>query len=390
MKNIIKHATIVQTDKILSDHSIEIDNGKIAAIYPTKSTDPKKEEKDCLDASGLLVTPGLIDIHIHGCNSADAMDADRNALETISSFLIKHGVTSFYATTITSTRENILAALTSIAEFKDAMPGASLLGAHVEGPFINLKYKGAQNPDFFRGPQIEEYREWLKTGVFNLITIAPELDGMDDLIRFCVDNGVRLAIGHSEANFNQVIHAADLGVNQATHLFNGMRGLHHREPGTAGGILYDDRIYAQIITDGIHLHPAIVKITVQAKGIEKTILITDAMRAAGLPDGAYELGGQAVSVINGAARIANGSLAGSTLTLDQAIRNTMKFTGLDFQTVIQMATIVPARAMGIDDRKGKIAVGADADLAFFNKDHSVAAAMVGGQIKYKDAELPGV
>jgi N-acetylglucosamine-6-phosphate deacetylase len=298
-------------------------------------------------------------------------------------------VTAFYATTVTAGRDALAQALDTVARYRGHLPGAQVLGVHVEGPYINLEFMGAQNSLYFRAPDLEEYHAWIAQGMVKLITIAPEIEGAEELIRYCVDNDVRVAVGHSRASYEEVRAAADLGLSQATHLFNGMAGLHHREPGTVGGVLLDERIYAQIITDGIHLHPAIVKLVIRTKGVERTILITDAIRAAGLPDGEYELGGQAVSVREGAARIANGSLAGSTLMLDQAVCNTMRFSGLDFQTVIQMATRVPAEAMGIGAERGSIAVGRRADLAFFDKDHQVIAAMLAGELKFQKETFIG-
>jgi len=386
----IVHAQIISPDEIRPDHTIEIENGKIAAIHPTVPLDLQASIDDFVDAAGLIVTPGLIDLHIHGCLGVDSMDANRHALEVMSGHLVEHGVTSFYATTVTQTPERITAALENILRCKDDLPGANLLGAHVEGPYISRDFMGAQNPAFLREPQAQEYQAWLESGVVKLITIAPELEGMERLIEMCAQYGVEVAIGHSQADYDQVRRAADQGARQATHLFNGMRGLHHREPGTVGGILLDRRIFAQIIADGIHLHPAIVKLVVQVKGIDRTILITDAIRAAGLADAAYELGGQTVIVKDGAARIANGSLAGSTLMLDQAVRNTILFTGLDFQTVIAMATKTPAQAMNIAHSKGNIAVDYDADLAFFNDRNQVVAAMLGGSIKYNNRKDIGV
>lgn len=386
MNKKIIHAALVAHGEITEDQTIEIEQGKITAIYPTKSEEMADPNIETIDASGLLVTPGLIDIHIHGCASADTMDASLEALSAISSYLPQHGVTSFYATTVTNSRANLTAALDAVVANKDKLPGARLLGAHVEGPYINIEYKGAQNPEFFREPDPAEYHAWIGKGVVKLMTIAPEVPGVDELIRYCREHGVELAIGHSCASYDQVIAAADAGVRQATHLFNGMLGLHHRKPGTVGGVLSDDRIYAQLIVDGIHLHPAIVNLAVKLKGIDRTILITDAMRAAGLPDGEYELGGQEVFVQDGAARIANGSLAGSTLMMDQALRNTMEFTGLDFAQVIQMATRVPAEAMGIADQYGTVHTGFAADLTFFDRDYQVVSTMVTGDFKYQDKD----
>jgi len=388
MKKII-HAAVITAREILADHTLEIEKGLIRALYPSVAGHERANREEIFDAHGLSVTPGLIDIHIHGCMGADTMDATPEALNTISATLIRHGVTAFYATTVTAEEEALTAALDVMARYGDQLPGAQLLGAHVEGPYINLKYKGAQNPLYFRHPDPSEYQAWIELGLVKLITVAPEIPGAEELIRCCVQHGVRVAVGHSNASNEQVRAAADLGLSQATHLFNAMAGLHHREPGTVGGVLLDERIFAQIIADGIHLHPAIVKLVVQTKGLERTILITDAMRAAGLPEGEYELGGQEVFVREGAARIANGSLAGSTLMLDTAVRNTMRFSGLDFREVIQMATRVPAEAMGIEAERGIIAVGKRADLAFFDREYQVKAAMVAGEFKYQNENFIG-
>jgi N-acetylglucosamine-6-phosphate deacetylase len=384
MKKKIINAALVVPNKIVEGRTVEIEQGMITAISSSDSDNKDASKAEVIDAKGLIVTPGLIDIHIHGCAGADTMDASLEALSAISSHLPRHGVTSFYATTVTNSRANLQTAMEAISAFQEQVPGARLLGAHVEGPYINIEYKGAQNPEYFREPDPVEYHAWIKKGVVKLMTVAPEIPGAGELLRYCRAHNVELAIGHSNAAYDQVVAAADAGVRQATHLFNGMLGLHHRRPGTAGGALSDERIYAQVIVDGIHLHPAIVDMAVKLKGIDRTILITDAMRAAGLPDGAYELGGQKVFVREGAARIENGSLAGSTLMLDRAVRNIMTFTGLDFAHAVQMATRVPAEAMGIEDQYGIIQVGANADLAFFDDEHQVAASMVAGEFKYKD------
>ncbi len=216
-----------------------------------------------------------------------------------------------------------------------------------------------------------------------LITLAPERAGSLALIDQGVAQGVEFAIGHSGASYDQVVAAADQGVRQSTHTFNGMAGLHHRDPGTVGGALADDRLFAQVIADGIHLHPAIVKLIVRAKTPARTLLITDAMRATGCPDGDYELGGEPVRVAGGIARNGAGSLAGSTLTMDAAVRNVMAFTGLSFAEVLPMATATPAAAMNLAGKKGVLAPGADADLVLLDADFRVRRTIVAGHTVYE-------
>jgi len=386
MKTFLTGGLILTPATRLTDSALEIENGIIQRIL---RIDEIQLEQDCeiIHTDGYIITPGLIDIHVHGSNRADTMQASYEAFNTMSLFFARHGVTSFLATTVTANEEDIYRTLEAIAAHQDAMQGANLLGAHLEGPFLNINHKGAQAPQHLRIAGRDEYARWFRIGGVKLITIAPELDGSRELIAYGLSNGAEFAIGHSGASYEQVIQAADLGVRQATHTYNGMQGMNHREPGTAGGVLTDDRIYAQIIADGIHVHPAMIKLLVRAKGIERTILITDAIQATGMEDGEYLLGDMQVTVKDSVARIANGSLAGSTLTLDVALRNMMVFTGLDFQDIVRMATIIPAQAMHIADKKGCIQPGADADLTIFDEQHCVAATLVKGKIVFEKENL---
>ncbi len=283
---------------------------------------------------------------------------------------------------MTAARADIEAAVRAVASCPSPADGAQHLGIHLEGPYLNLDYRGAQHPDHFRSPSRDEYSAWLETGVIRLITLAPELEGAAELVSAGRARGVEFAIGHSGASYEQVIEAANWGVRQATHTFNGMLGLHHRTPGTLGGVLTDDRIYCQVIADGVHVHPAMVRLLVRAKGAGRTILITDAMRATGLQDGTYDLGGQEVMVRDGVARIASGSLAGSTLTLDVALRNVMRYTGLALAEALPMVTATPAEALVLAGRKGVLAPGADADVVLLDADLNVVMTLVAGQVVY--------
>jgi N-acetylglucosamine-6-phosphate deacetylase len=217
-----------------------------------------------------------------------------------------------------------------------------------------------------------------------LITAAPEVDGVLELIRAGQRSGVEFAVGHTNATYEQVLEAADLGLHQATHTFNGMPGLNHRTPGPVGAILSDDRIRAQLIADGVHVHPAVVKLLIKAKGIDRTIIVTDAMRATGMPDGDYALGDQMVHVKEGVARTDRGGLAGSTLTMDQALRNVMEFTGLTLVETLPMLTRVPATSIGLDHQKGQIAAGFDADIVVLDPSYQVRMTMVAGAVVYQD------
>lgn len=383
MRTRIINGTILTPEQTLTRASLLFEKRSILALGPPDEI-PSSPKDRLIDADGMWVVPGLIDIHVHGANGHDAMDATQEAMLGMSRFFAKHGVTSFLPTTVTQAPDAILRALTNIAEFDDERSGAQVMGAHLEGPYLNMDHKGAQPPEFIRPPDPEEYQRWFTFDRLRLITLAPELDGATDLIEQGLQRGIEFALGHTGSDYEQVLSAANRGVRQATHTFNGMVGLHHRRPGTAGAVLTDDRIYAQVIADGIHLHPAVVDLLLRCKGIQQTILITDAIRATGLEDGAYELGGHEITVREGIARTKGGSLAGSTLTMDQALRNCMNFTGLPLQEVLQTATSVPARAMKCYGRKGVLAPGADADVVILDQDLNVRMTISHGRIVYKE------
>jgi len=374
--------TLITPRTTLPNHGILIEDGYIASIHPQGEIRASLVGVQHIDATGLWVIPGLIDVHVHGSAGADAMDATPSALQSMADFFVRHGVTSYLPTTISAPSQSISAAIENTISTAQPGGGAQHLGVHLEGPYLGSDYRGAQAPECLRSPEPQEYELWFKMGGIRLVTLAPELPGAIDLIEYGIHRGIRFSIGHSAASYEQVIHAADHGLSQATHTFNGMRGLHHREPGSVGAVLTDERIYAEIIVDGVHLHPAVVKLIVRAKGTGRTILITDATRAAGLQDGDYELGGQIVQVRDSIVRTAKGSLAGSTLTLNVALRNVMRFAGLSINDALTMATMTPAEALGLSPHKGVIQPGADADLALVDPDLNVWATMVNGVLVY--------
>lgn len=336
---------------------------------------------DAIDARGLWVVPGFIDVHVHGACGHDLMDATRDALYGMARFFARQGVTAYYPTTMSASAESIQRALDAVATAPTLIDGAQHLGVHLEGPYLNADFCGAQPAQHLRKPHPDEYNAWLDSGIIALVTLAPELPQASLLMQTLSRMGVRMALGHSGATYEQALNAFDEGISQCTHIYNAMRGFHHRQPGALGATLLDERVYAQIIPDGVHVHPAAIQLLLRLKGIERIIIITDATSAAGLSDGRYTLGATPIQVEAGIARTRDGALAGSALTMIQAIRNMLIFTGLPLSSVLSMATVTPAQAMGLA-RKGRIAIGYDADLAFLDSDLNVRLTMIGGRIVY--------
>lgn len=382
MHAVLVGGTVVTPDALLPDHAVSLADGRITALSATSPV--IASDATVIDATGGWVIPGLIDIHVHGGDGHDTMDATPAALHGLARFLARHGVTAFLPTTMTASAEAIRAAIAAFESTPPAPDGAQPLGLHLEGPYLSDEQRGAQPAEHLRLPDPDEYEGWLASGAVKLITLAPELDGALPLIERAVAAGAEIAVGHTAADYEQTLAAFDHGARQATHIFSGMPPLSHRQPGVLGACLSDERLWAQAIVDGVHIHPAMVKLLVRAKGVERLILISDSIRAAGLGDGTYDLGGQPVVVRDGVTRRAyDGGLAGSTLTLDAALRNVMAFAGLTLAQALPMATRVPAAALGLASRKGVIAPGADADLVVLDPDLQVRLTLVGGRVVYR-------
>lgn len=340
---------------------IVIDDGKFSYIG--------KVEEDGIELGGNKVFAGLIDVHTHGCIGYDAMDM--NYLQEMSVFHASQGVTAWLPTTMT-------ASIDTLKKVTDVdicnIDGANVLGFHLEGPYIAKEYKGAQNGKYIQNPDVKKFSE-LKN--VKMVTVAPELDGAMEFIQKC---GCVVSIGHTGADYDTAIKAIEAGANCLTHTFNAMPPIHHRKPAVIGAAV-EKNIYAQVICDGLHIHHSIILLLYKLFGSDRMILISDSMRAAGLPDGEYELGGQAVFVKNKEARLSDGTLAGSVCTLLGCVKNAIEF-GISEADAFKMASETPAQLLGIN--KGKIKVGYDADFIVLDNKLNILTTVIGGREEYKN------
>ncbi len=315
-----------------------------------------------------LIVPGFIDCHVHGGDGADFMDADDSANARVLSFHARCGTTALAATTLSASRPDLHAAVDAVVRATFAgRRGAEVCAIHLEGPYINVERSGAQDVASIRPPDIQEIAALIVEAprLQWLMTIAPELPGARALIEH-FKGRITFSIGHTAADYGDAVAALEWGASHFTHLFNAMSGLHHREPGVVGAALVSTDATAELIADGIHVHPAVLRIAARAMPT-RVALVTDAMRACGLPDGTYKLYGYDVTVAEGAARLANGTLAGSVLTMSGAVRNMVELAGMPIESVLPLATEVPARILGVADRKGKLEPGYDADVVLLNE-----------------------
>jgi N-acetylglucosamine-6-phosphate deacetylase len=337
-----------------------------------------------LDAEGKLLLPGFIDLHVHGAMGHEVMDTSAAGLEEMARFYASHGVTAFLTTTWTASREAIRKALELVEEMRGPIPGgAALLGVHLEGPYLHPDRCGAQDVRLIRQADKEEALEFLESGVIRLLALAPEFDENLWLIDECVRRGITVSAAHTTATYEQMQRAAAHGVTQVTHCFNAMQGLGHREPGTVGAALTIPQISCELIADNIHVHPAVQKILVDVKSPSGVILITDAIRAAGLPEGEYRLDERSVNIRNGAVRLADGTLAGSILTMERALQNLCAATGRPLEELWMTSSLNAARAIGVSSSKGSLEAGKDADLVLLDEWFQVHLTVARGEIVFR-------
>lgn len=381
--------------KILTENSVQsekvlIFNNKIIEIidedkFYKEDYLQKYEKIEMIDAKGNYISPGFIDIHIHGSGGCDTMDATLDSIRTISETICKNGVTSFLATTMTMSKKDIYAALDCIRVAKtQSFKGAKVLGAHMEGPFINEKYKGAQSATFISKPEYSFIHDYLD--VIKLITLAPETDNNFEFIKKVKnDTDIVLSIGHSNASYEEAVAAIDAGISHATHTFNAMTPLNHRNPGVVGAI-FNKSISCELIADKIHVHPAAINTLLKVKEKKDVVLITDCMKAGSLSPGNYDLGGQEVVVDTNSARLLDGTLAGSILKLNVAAKNIYENTNLTLNEVINLVSINAAKVIKIDSIKGSIVENKDADLLILDSNFNVFTTIVEGQMVFMNKD----
>ncbi len=378
-------AILTPTDRI-EDGCVLVRDAGIEAVGPRSSL-PVPAEARWIDGGELLV-PGFIDVHVHGAGGHDVMEGSPEALREIGQVLARHGTTAYVPTTVTASVEETLPALERMsaairqARQEPGWPGAAPLGIHLEGPFISRRQRGAHPEKFIQESSVELLQRMLAAarGEARILTLAAEIEGVEALLRLAGEQGVVVALGHSDATYDETMRAIDLGARHAVHLFNAFRAFHHREPGIVGAILTDARVTAELIADGVHVEPAALRLAVAAKGPDGVILVSDATSATGMPEGSYQLGPIRVTVRAGVCRNEEGHLAGSVLTLDRALRTMVKL-GFELSQVVRMLTLNPARLLGLDGHKGVIAPGADADVVFLGPDLEVRGTVIGGRLQ---------
>jgi N-acetylglucosamine-6-phosphate deacetylase len=374
---ILRDAKIVTPERTIDTGWLGISRGEIAAI---ESGDPPEGAREVRSLHGSWLGPGFIDVHVHGSVGIDVMDTDEAGFRQLSRFFATRGVTSYLVGTYTLDHKRTLASLATIAKVVGRVSrGASILGAYMEGPYLNPVRKGAHRESLLRAIDRNQVQEYLATGVVRAVAFAPELPDADWLTARLVESGVSPVAGHTDAKFAQMKAAQEAGVVSVTHVFNGMRGIHHREPGAAGASLLLDGLVCEVICDGTHVAPQLMKLFWRMKGAQGIALITDAGPSGGRPDGVYMVFDREVTIADGVGRLDNGTISSSAKTFDHDFALFSRVTGEPFDQVWPTASLVPARIAGVADRKGSIEIGKDADLVVLNPSGAVLGTVVGGE-----------
>lgn len=377
----IKAKKVYCENEILEDALLIVEGGIIKEIVTEKYDG---NLNSILDMSIYNVIPGLVDMHIHGVNGYDTMNGDFESINEISKYLASKGVTAFLPTTVTDDIGKVKKALKNVQNSIGKVAGAEILGAYVEGPYITKEHKGAHPESMIKELTIDEIEELIRISedAVKIITIAPEKNNAKGCIEYLKKKGVQVAMGHTNAKYDEAISAIKAGANIAVHTFNGMKGFNHREPGFLGAVLTKDAVYCELICDLVHVHPAAIELLLKCKTKDKVVLISDAMQATGLSDGDYMLGSLAVRVQDSIARINNGSLAGSTTNLLSCVKNMVEKLGVSPCDAIQMASLNPSKVLGVEEYIGSIKKGKKANFAIVDDEFELINTMVNGEIVY--------
>ncbi|SDM21287.1 N-acetylglucosamine-6-phosphate deacetylase [Sediminibacillus halophilus] len=389
---LIKNVKVFAEKEVIDNGYLVAEYGKIKEIgHMNQLEDKKTPVATSIDGNGLNAIPGFIDGHIHGANGADVMDATPEALETMASALPKEGTTSFLATTITQSTNNIHRALTNVASYQNKPAQAEIIGIHLEGPFIEESKAGAQPKEHILTPEVEQFEKWqrISGNMIKTITMAPEKDEDGALTRYLAGQGINVSAGHTAATIADMRKAVEHGVKQVTHLCNAMSPIHHRDIGVVGAALTLEELKSELIADKIHVSPEMIDFIYQNIGSERLLLITDALRAKCLKPGTYDLGGQEATVTEDRATLSDGTLAGSILKMNQGAKNMLETTDATLQDIITMTAINPAKQINMYERKGSLAPGKDADVLLVEDDVSVKYSFCRGVLAYKEANNSG-
>lgn len=378
------HVRIATETGCIDNGSLLIENGRITTVYEDAPVFP--DGTLIVDGLGKLLIPGMVDVHIHGANGYDMMDGTTRSIQEVSKACAATGCTSFLATSVTSELEALLHMIDNVKQVMGGEEGALIAGIHAEGPYLNVNRKGMQNEAYLRHPDLAEMGMILERAgsTIRMVTVAPELPGGMEMVSFLHKSGIVVAVAHSDATYEEAKEAFRLGASHITHCFNGMRPIHHRDPGLVVAAFEEPKVTLQAIVDHVHLHPAIVRMMHRMKGPEGMVLITDALQAMGLGDGEYEFGGHQVRVQDGIAQLHDGTLASSTVTMNEALRNTVEL-GIPLSEAVRMASTTPADVLGLDS-KGRIAKDMDADLVLLDSNFDVEWTMIGGRVVYRRGE----
>lgn len=377
------NARIVTPFRIIDRGTLVTDGPTIAEVGSSHEISiPDNVQK--IDVGGDWLTPGFVDLLVHGGGGHGFADMHREALESISEFFFRHGTTGMLAALYSKSESDMIADVRRISDFVHGAKGSNIWGIHLEGPFINSELHGAMNADYLWKPDLPAWERLFGAsgGAIRLMTIAPELPGVEAIMRAAARHGVVLSIGHSKATYQEVLNAIDNGAAHVTHMFNAMPVFHHRTPGVVVGALLHNELKIELIADGIHVHPAVMKLLYNIKGDGGIVLITDSIRANGMKDGDYTFMDQSMTVKEKRAYLADGTLAGSTLTMEDAVRNMVRLVDVPVTNAVRMASFNGAKVLGLSHRKGILAVGKDADLVIMNEDFKVRMTVFEGTIRF--------